>query len=104
LRTQLLFILGAKAVFVRKILVHVELLRECCGGYGFLKFSGFPEILERILTLYSFNNNQDEYIKAIALFMVEKLDGFSKKQKSKFVTNYMQYSWSESLLEKVKDE
>lgn len=63
---------GLRGRLEEKILEEIEIVRECCGGFGFLRFSGFPSILERVIGRIGGNSNYKKDIVELSLTYLGK--------------------------------
>lgn len=53
-------------------LITIQNLRENCGGYGFLQYSGVPAVQENALLNANLENNQPDYLANLALISLRK--------------------------------
>ncbi|EAR96965.3 acyl-coenzyme A oxidase, putative (macronuclear) [Tetrahymena thermophila SB210] len=72
LAMSIVFFKGFRGRAEEKILEQIETIRECCGGFGFQRFSGFPNLYERVTTRITCNNNYKKDIIEMALTYLGK--------------------------------
>lgn len=51
----------------------IQNLRENCGGYGFLQYSGMPNVQENALLNATLESNQQDNLANLALVLLKKL-------------------------------
>lgn len=69
------------------ILERIMHLRECCGGFGYIKYSGIPQLIERVAYRASLNRRDAPL-----------------PTDQQFLVNFMYYSSSELLFEEYSDK
>ena len=69
----LTFINAIRSHFFKENLINIQNLRENCGGYGFLQYSGVPNVQENAVLNVSLESNYQDYLANLALVLLKKI-------------------------------
>ena len=61
-----------RAHLFKENLISIQNLRENCGGYGYLQYSGIPNIQENSVLNVGLESNYQDYLANLALVLLKK--------------------------------